>query len=119
MQVTTRYRKLFYLGLSCLLLSTCAPTPNEIMLVNGAEHVIRLARVSIGGYVIEAHNVGIGAKWQHTLPVRRDSTISITIEFEMGQRLQKDVGYVTSGMRVAHEVLVTEKDIELRSTVHR
>ena len=75
----------------------------------------RLARASVAicGQTIELRDIQPNTSVAGSYEVKSDSHYTIKVEFQSGKRLQKETGYVTSGMDFQAEIVVTDSDIEI------
>lgn len=98
-------------ALFCILAASCAPYKGEFLIINEANETIKRAIVSVCGQTIELKGLQPTQKAFGLYDVKSDSHYAVTVEFESGRKLQKDVGYVTSGLDFHDKIVVTDKDI--------
>ncbi len=104
---------IFGVLLSILFATSCTSNTGDFALVNKANETIARASVEISGQKFEFMDVEPNETVLSSYEVRFDSHYTIEIEFQTGRLLQKETGYVTSGMDFQHEITVTSSNIEL------
>jgi len=85
----------------------------HFLLVNNASEPIAYASVSICGQTVQLWDVLPNKSADGSYRVTSDSHYTIRVEFRSGGRLEREIGYVTSGMDFNDRIIVTDSDIEL------
>lgn len=98
-----------------LALAACTTNDGTILLVNKAKEPISRVLVTVCGQTIEVKNIQPTESAQGSYIVKSDSQYDITVEFQSGKRLQKEVGYVTNGIDFHDEITITDTDIEIEA----
>ena len=87
------------------------------LLVNKAKEPIARASVAICGQTIEMKDIQPNTSAAGSYEVKCESHYTIQVEFQSGNTLRKETGYVTNGVDFQHdEIVVTDSDIEITDT---
>ena len=87
----------------------------EDSIVNQAGEAIRSGQLEICKQQFSLGQVQPKQSKEIHYKVRSDSHYDVTIEFESGKKLSRQVGYVTSGMDFHDRLTVTDDDVSLSS----
>jgi hypothetical protein len=98
-----------------LVMASCGTNKGTFLLVNKADEPIARASVMVCGQTIKLNDIQPTQSAQGFYKVKSDSHFNITVEFQSGKKLQKEIGYVTNGFDFHDELVVTNTDIEITS----
>jgi len=99
--------------LTTLLGASCDRNTSTISVVNWSGESVARVVVVLCGQKVEMANLEMSEAAQATYRITCEGHYSIDVEFQSGRRLQKEVGYVTSGFDFHHRLHVTASDVEL------
>lgn len=102
-----------------LIISSCVDNKGSFLLINKANEPIVRALIVICGQTIELKDIQPNKNVSGYYMVKSDSHYNIKIEFQSGNKLQREIGYVTNGFDFYHEIVVTNTDIEITKTVSK
>ena len=98
---------------SVLVMASCVANKGSFLLINKAKEPIARALVTVCGQTIELRDIQPTQSAPGSYEVKLDSHYDVKIEFQSGKKLQKGVGYVTTGFDFQDEITVTDTDIEI------
>jgi len=99
-----------------LFIISCSENQGHLLLVNKSEDTILKATVSVFDQLMEFDNIISGDSVTVDYEIGYDGYYLIDIEFKSGHKLQKELGYVTSGLNFKHKISVTDTDIQIEET---
>jgi hypothetical protein len=106
---------IFVLALS----SACRSVPSELTVTNRATEPIAGVNVSVGVENFELRTIRMGESASHPFAARKDSGFSVTVRFESGRTIRKEIGYVTSGMAADHRITVSDNDLLIETNIRQ
>lgn len=101
--------------LTMLVMASCETNKGVFLLTNKATESITRASVIICRQTIDLKDIQPTQSAQGSYKVMADSHFDITVEFQSGKTLHREIGYVTSGFDYKHEMVVTDVNIEIVS----
>jgi hypothetical protein len=106
-------------ALFVFVIVSCMANKGTVWVINNATEPISRCIVSICGQTIELRDILPTKSAEGFYKVKSDSHYDISIEFQSGRKLRKELGYVTNGLDFHDRIVVTNTDIVLenRSTV--
>jgi hypothetical protein len=87
----------------------------SILILNRASEPISRGIVSVCGQTIEWRDIAPAKSAGGSYKVKSDSYYDISIEFQSGRKLRKELGYVTNGFDFHDTIVVTDTDIILEN----
>ena len=111
------YYILFSLFFYCHL-SSCVAIKHygNLILINNTNIVITDALIEVCNQRVEFKDVKPRERREWNFNITYDSHYKITIVFETGKKIIKELGYVTQGFDFQHILAVTEVDILIESS---
>jgi hypothetical protein len=98
---------------SILTMTFCVANKGSFLVVNNAQEPISRGIVTVCGQTMEFKNLLPTKSVPGSYLVKSDSHYDISIEFQSGKKLKREIGYVTNGMDFHHEIVVTDIDITI------
>lgn len=89
----------------------CAPNKGTVSVTNKSSEMITRAIVVICGQTLEISNLDPSKTKSMSYRIECEGHYSVNVEFRSGRHLEKNVGYVTSGFDMHHEIVVLDADI--------
>lgn len=86
----------------------------EVIIKNASTELITGGTLKICNQQFKLSNIEPNGVEHIAYRVRSDSHYSVVIEFQSGKKLEKDIGYVTSGADFRDQLLVQDTDIVLQ-----
>ena len=96
-----------------LVLASCVVNEGSFLLVNKAKEPIARVLVTVCDQTIELKDIQPNKSAPGSYKVKFDSHYDVKVEFQSGKKLQKELGYVTTGFDFQDEITVTDTDIEI------
>lgn len=93
---------------------TSCTNKGSFLFVNKTKEPILRCIVYVCGQTIELKDIKPTKSALGTYEVKTDSHYEISIEFQSGKKIRKELGYVTNGFDFYHEIIVTDMGIELK-----
>jgi hypothetical protein len=103
-------RSLLFLGI--LIVTGCSNHRGGFELINNSGQAIAKAEITVCKQKIEFRGVPMGQRTQGHYQIRGDSHYDLKITFESGRKMEGNLGYVTSGVDVFDEFIVTDLEIQ-------
>ena len=117
MQIGKRLITSFILVL--LTSSACRSVTSELVVANKSQEPIAAAVISVGGQELELQGIKVGEEIKRQFSVRKEGGFAVTVRFESGRTIRKDVGYVTPGMSADHRLTISDTDVEIATTIRK
>lgn len=73
--------------------------------------------IAVSGQKLEFTNLNPSEVHNATYWITQEGDYAVEVEFQSGKRLKKNVGYITRGINMHHELVVTDSDIEVSGGV--
>jgi hypothetical protein len=105
-------RWLFVLFAS-LAVASCAPAKGSVVLSNATSEPISRAAILVCGQTIERNRLQPHDKMSGSFKVNCEGDYEVSVQFESGRRLRSTVGYVSSGIDIASQIIVQDARIVL------
>jgi hypothetical protein len=115
MQVGVRAGVLWVL----LALTGCSVIPSQLSLTNESAEVIAEAGVIVGGEALARRSIAVGETWHQEIRIRREGAFAVSIRFESGRTIKKELGYVTPGFAADHKLRVSDSDIAIETSIRQ
>ena len=98
------------------LLISCTRNSGSFQLINGTSEPIASASVQISGHTIDVGAIPPNGSAKRSYRITSDSHYVVSIKFQSGNVLTRELGYVTPGIRFHHVIVVTNDDIRITDT---
>lgn len=117
MQIRKRLITSFMLIL--LVLSACRSVTSNLAVTNKSKESIAAAVIAVGGQELELQEIKVGEEINRQFAVQKEGGFSITVRFESGRTIRKEVGYVTPGIAADHRLTISDADVEIATTIRK
>ena len=101
-----------------LVLGGCnflAPNKGAVQIINKSSEKIISGQISICQQQFFLSEISPNESKIFAYKVRSDSHYAVSVKFKSGRTLNKEIGYVTNGMNVEDDLIVSDSDIVLKN----